>query len=360
MSHDHDHDHGPSSNGSRKTDATSKRIAVVVAHNPNDVIPLIPHFFGYQITESFVALGAERDTGVLTRGVCTDLPSEDEPTADRVTSLLDTLRSMADDGDIETFVLFGFGPEARVAPLMRDLLDAASRGLIRVLYAVRVEDSRYWIYGREPETGCAPEGHERSTGVTAAAALRLLGHPALPTREELIQQLRPDTGAPRAEMEAATDDARRWMATLGDTAEAGRVALRTAVARYQAGAWLSAQETARLSVLLDDPDVSDYAHRWIDPDRIQPYSELWMNMSRRAVDNLPTCLVLAAISRYLLGDGTLAGTAINEALTLEPGHPLAQMVAQQLGVGALPPRGVWRRLYREADEVYGNDIKGAE
>ena len=340
--------------------STFREVTVVTVHNPGDVIPLIPHFFGYQIADSFIALGLDRDTGVVTRGVRTDLPAEDEPVTGFVTHLVQTLRNIAGDGEIEAFLLFGFGPESRVTRLMDGLLEAASYEAIPVNDAVRVEDGRYWVYGCTPEDGCPAEGYAFTADGAGAAALHLLGDPALPTRDEFTRQLQPQTGLPRLEMEAATDDARRWRATLSATAPTGRALLRTAAARYQAGGRLTAQEAARLSVLLDDVEVRDYAYRWIDPDRAQAYGDLWTDMARRAVDNVAICLVLAAISVYLRGEGTLAGAAIDEALAIDPGHPLARLVGEQLAVGTLPPREVWQRLYREADAAYGDETEEPE
>lgn len=347
----------PNHDRTEQPDAASEHVTVVAATNAADAIPLVPYLFGYQITDSLVALGVDRDTGVVLRGLRGDLPGADEPVDQSVANLVDALQTFAADGAIATFLLLGFGPESRVTPLMRGALDAASRGAIPVRDAVRVEGNRYWAYRCDDDANCPPEGHDITAESAGAAALRMLGAPVMPTREEFIGRLRPDTGGPRAEMEAATGDAHRWMATLTNTAWTGRAAVRAAVARYRAGGRLTVDEAARLSVLLDDPEVQAFAYRWIDPGQARTYRDLWIDMARRAVDNVAICLILAAISSYLSGDGTLAGAAIDQALNLDPSHPLARLVDNRLTSGVLPPVNVWQELFREADSAYGD---GAE
>lgn len=319
---------------------------------PADVIPLIPHVFGYQVTESLVLLGIEPRISAIAYAVRSDLPDSGESLAKALGSLFEALRSALDAG-IDSFIMVGIGSEERVRPLANAVRSSAALTGMSIVEGLRVDSIKPLPRGRPP-AGAYPGNDDASA--SSGRVIDMLGRLGqdLPTRYERLAPLRPRTDTPSEAMEAATRDARRWLATTEapEVATTGRELLRDVVARYRVGGELTVEETARLSVLLDDATVVDAALEQIDPDVSAPFCDLWWDMSQRVAVNAHVCLTMFALSSYLYGDTLHARAAVDQAIAVDPTFVSARQIRDSLRYAEPPLATVWQR-HREPGPTPG-------
>ena len=175
-------------------------------------------------------------------------------------------------------VVIGYGPEALVTPVARELRDAAWQAGIDLHESLRAEHGRYWSYACGDEECCPAAGVLFDVADPAdAAALARIG-PVLASRADLAARVAPLGGIAAESMREATRRAEqhvtrllgkvRKSARLGAArhmiAAEGLAAVGAMISRYRdGGRFTSDDEIARITVALRDLRVRD---RRLGPD----------------------------------------------------------------------------------------------
>ena len=153
-----------------------------------------------------------------------------------------------------------------------------------------------------------------------------------------------------------------------DRRSAVRAAL-TAARRLARGAALSDRELAAVGASLTDPRVRDRLFTAAASNRAAEAEALWTLLARVLPEPWRAeALVLLAVSAYVRGDGSLAGTAVLAALADDAEHPMAGMLDTALQDAVRPeeirellvPAGRRRRGLRRAPARLGNSRKRAQ
>ncbi|MFL6054002.1 MAG: DUF4192 domain-containing protein [Actinoallomurus sp.] len=334
--------------------------------SPADVVSAIPYLVGFHPSESVVVLCCGGADGAY--AIRLDLTASDA-LLDHVTELI-TRRRPAD------VILAGYGPGARVTPVVERVGDRLSRDGVRLREVLRIEDDRYWSYLCTDPACCPPEGTFVDVRGSAVAAAAIAGGlVALPDRDELARMIAPVGG--EAMREATAQAERRltsWAeaaatergGTAGDAATdpdgaipgavtadtgKGRVGRRVAeegvrlvrllIERARAGGDPPTdEEVAWLGVLLVNLRVRDEAWVRIDDGEIGAHIRLWRDVVRRVAEPYlagPACLL--AFAAWRAGEGALANLALDRALAADPHYSMARLL-HELFVSGLPPWSV--------------------
>ncbi|MCO5993789.1 DUF4192 domain-containing protein [Actinoallomurus rhizosphaericola] len=177
--------------------------------SPADVVAAIPYLVGFHPTDSVVVLCCGGSDGAY--AIRLDLTASDA-LLDHVTELI-TRRRPAD------VILSGYGPGARVTPVVERVGDRLTRDGVRLREVLRVEDGRYWSYLCTDPACCPPEGTFVDVRGSAVAAAAIAGGlVALPDREELARMIAPVGGEA---MRQATDRAERRLTSWAAAIAAG-------------------------------------------------------------------------------------------------------------------------------------------
>ena len=282
-----------------------------------------------------------------------DLPDPPEP--DLVTDLAAHAVSVLTGQRLTAAVAVGYGPEALVTPVARELRDAARQAGIDVREILRVQDGRYWSYMCANQACCPPAGVPFDTAAAdpaEARALAAVGEQVLAGRAALAAQVAPLGGITGESMRQATRRAERHVTQLlGQVRRSGRLgaarrmiaaeglaAVGAMIARYRdGGRFTSDDEIARITVALRDLRVRDDAWARMDPAHAPAYRRLWTDVVRRAQPGYVAApAALLAFVAWQSGDGALANVALDRALADNPRYSMALLLREALDSGAPP------------------------
>src|ERR1700722_9410119 len=118
---------------------------VVRAGSPAALLTLVPHLLGFVPEVSLVVLGVEPPRHRIRITLRYDLP--DPPEAGLVADVAAHAVAVLSKQRLTAAVVIGYGPEALVTPVARDLRDAAWQAGIDLLESLRAEHGRYWSCG---------------------------------------------------------------------------------------------------------------------------------------------------------------------------------------------------------------------
>jgi hypothetical protein len=318
---------------------------------PADVLAVVPHLLGFHPSNSFVVIGAgRRPRDRIELAFRYDLP--DPPLASHAAEIAEHAAAVLRQRRLSTVIGIGYGPGALVTPVADAVAGALRRGGLRLHELLRAEGGRYWSYLCGNPECCPPEGVPFDVQANAAAAaMTVAGLVAYPDRAALAGTLAPVTGSAALRMEQATERARERAAALiaqaaappGGPAtrllvDAGRQAVLDALATYQAGGQLTADEPiAWLSVVLGHLAVRDDAWARMDPGHRAAHVRLWTDVVRRArPEYRPAPASLLAFTAWQSGEGALANIAIDRALEADPRYSLAQLLRDIMDAGVPP------------------------
>jgi hypothetical protein len=312
----------------------------ITLRSPADLVAATPYLLGFQPEDSAVMV-AFRDRSLVCVSRC-DLPA----LPDRVDQLARELLDAMSRQPITSVAILGYGPRDRVGPAVRAVRAEARRRRLEVREALRVGRDRWWSYICGDSECCPPGGtpFDRTTSQVAAACT-YQGLTALPSRQELAQQVAPLAGPARAAMTRATGRARARLSgrlaglPAGGCPAAvlaeGTAAVTGAVARYAGGRRLDDDEVAWLSLLLRSTPVRDVAWRAIRPE--ESHLQLWLDSTRRVeLELVAAPASLLAFTAWWAGNGALAGLALERALAADPSYSMARLLGHGLRHG-LPP-----------------------
>lgn len=306
----------------------------LTARSPEDVLAMVPVVLGFVPDDSVVMLtfGAFR-----TFHARVDLPPPGPATTAVVESLLEP--ALAHGVQRVVFVLYSeeaLRAERVASRLVRDF----RRSGVEVVDALRADGRRWFplLRGRRsrPATGTP---YDVSAHPFAAQAV-LDGRVTLASRAELAASVATD--ADRAERVAG--------AIAGDGSEQRPEWVRATVLRHaSAGTVPSDLEAGRLLRAVGaDPAARDAAWMGLARSDARSHVALWTDLLRRAPEaHVPAAAALLGLVAWLAGHGALAWCAVDRARTVEPGHPLAMLVAELLE-SAFPP-SEWEEVWAVRD-----------
>jgi hypothetical protein len=246
---------------------------------------------------------------------------------------------------VDRAAVLGYGDGPAVTPVVLALCPALETRGLPVVDAVRVADGRYWSYLCEDPACCPPDGHPYDSAGPPAVAAVVEGCVALPSREALERRLAPVGGAARAAMTAAVGRANDRLSAMigadpagfgGALRDAGTAAVDAAVARYRAGARLTDDELAWLTIALLYLPVRDHAWTAVGGD-LGRHVLLWTDVVRRTDPHLVAApATLLAFAAWRVGEGAVATIALSRALDADPEYPMARYLERALSGGLSP------------------------
>lgn len=311
------------------------RIAI---KGPIDLIAVVPHVLGFEPTDGrIVVIGFEPGAMAASIDVGGLMTHECDAIVDAMTEPL--LRN-----GVDAAAIVGYGEIGDVGVICERLGNSLTASGVHVLDVIRVAGGRYYTMGSPGGGETASDGVAFDASTTAAAAMLVfLGSAAFPSRQALADQFRPVTGPERANMRAATSRAvrrhRRLAASAGEHGDSVQTAGRHAVAgmyrRHHSGRRLSDDDAAWITVLLTDSGVRNHILRHTHSHR--GHFDLWTDLTRRAAPDFAAApATILALTAWQMGDGVIAGIAVERALEADPTYRLARLVELAVRVG-IPP-----------------------
>lgn len=309
--------------------------AVYTAHDPADLIGILPTLFGFSPTDSLVGIATHGPRGRFGFRLRIDMPAPRE--VDEAAALVaGHLRRQDPDG----VVLVALTPHQTTAAM---LLGAVRSRLAEVplIAAVRADGRRYWT----PGVACPSEGVPYASETHPAVVHAVVeGMEILPDRAALVERFAPASGALLARMEYATDAVLARLTTTlasmssGDLAIAGMHAIGPVIDRAVGGGpALGDEERALLAVWVSATPVRDTAWALINHDNARRMLQVWTQVARSVVPPFePAVLCLTSFAAWLSGDGAQALIAVERALEVDPDCQMAKLLLDLLGAGLSP------------------------
>lgn len=306
--------------------------SVVRLNELSDIVDAVPYLLGFTPTNSLVVVAMQGARERLSFTMRCDLPEpgEEDDTAGMVADRMDAAGAQA------ILVFLYAGPPAADGPLPYQLLVDAilERAPMPVRDVLLVTAERIWSYVCDDPVCCPADGRPRPAETTGrlalAAAHALTGRAVLPDRDAVVASVQPVTDEARDAMEDA-------LARAANGRSSGLALLRKLRDRYAAGpAELTDDEAAQLTLLLHDIAVRDEVLAWCTRHETTMRSLLG-DLVPRALPPLdaPACTAFAWVA-YLQGEGLIAATALERALSSDPGYSMAHLLATALN-GQVPP-----------------------
>jgi hypothetical protein len=305
--------------------------------SPAEILAAVPYLLGFTPESSLVLIGLRGKEVGLTMRV--DIDAALELRAAFVSRLL------TDGATSAVLILFDPPPGESRRPgrsVMRAVRRACEAEGIHVRDALGVREGRYWSYLCTDTTCCPPGG--RAVPVAGspdhskvAAPFVAIGAAPLANRPALEASIVPVTGKRRTALDAAYRDALekpvsypslRWMEAVRRYAgtEGGRPARAFATS-----------EAVRLIVGLNDVLVRDEVLSWTAADSNTGVLAVLRELAPLALPPFDTDVLAAlAWAAFAFGDGALASVALERALTADPEHTLAGLLAAALDSGVTP------------------------
>ncbi len=307
-----------------------------------------------------VVIGLDAPRGRVKLAFRYDLP--DPPDRERSREIAQHAAGVLRNRGIATALAAGYGAGTLVTPIAEPLRAALRGAGITLRDLLRVEDGRYWSYVCQDPRCCPPDGVPfGGLAHPAAATLAAAGMAARRDRASLAATLAPLTGAAAESIRQATEralrraedliaDAPRGEDALRPVIEAGRAAVREAIATYRGGGQITDQDRlAWLAVTLADVRVRDDAWARMDPEHRGAHRRLWTDVVRRVTEPyVPAPASLLAFTAWQSGEGAMANIALERALAADPGYSMAHLIGQAVDAG-LPPSAA--RLPMTPEEV---------
>jgi hypothetical protein len=258
----------------------------------------VPHLLGFVPEASLVVIGVAppRDRVRVTLRYDLPDPLEADVVAGLAAHAIGVLRAQR----LTAAVAVGYGPEALVSSVARELREAAWQAGIHLREFLRVAGGRYWSYVCGNEACCPAEGVPFDTAAAdpaEAAALASVGDRVLASRAAVAARVAPLGGIAAESMHQATRRAEqhiarllakvRKSARLGAArhmiATEGLAAVGAMIARYRdGGRFTSDYEIARITMALRDLRVRDNAWARMGPAYADQHLRLWIDVVRRA------------------------------------------------------------------------------
>jgi hypothetical protein len=305
-----------------------------VARGPEDLIALVPYLLGFHPEESVVLLTFGAPTGSF--HARTDLPAGSTERAAMVRTLCDAVRN--NRAELTAVVVFSVDAGLARASCA-DLVAALRRSGVSVVDAIRADGTCWWSVLDDDA-----EPHPYDLSCHRFTAERVLeGQAAFRSRADLAASIVGGDPADIEQIAAAADEvadallARGQDGTLG-VARTNAVWLRDRLAlAVEVDTPLTVPDAARVLVLAQLVPMRDVACARMSRASAPDHVRVWRDLLRRAPrDLVPGAASLLGLAAWLDGDGALAWCAVDRCREVDPGHSLAQHLADLLQQ-AVPP-----------------------
>ncbi|KQY59457.1 hypothetical protein ASD11_07800 [Aeromicrobium sp. Root495] len=328
---------------------TSQR-PVYTAHDPSDLVNVLPAAFGFVPQESLCAIatrGPRHRMGFRMR-----LDLDDRIPPEEVARLVH-LHLSRQGAEGAMIIAVSQRPE-----MAEQYVWAAERGLgsIKPVVSVWATDDRYWTTFAD----CEPAGHpyERSLHHVAVVQAVAEGQEILASRDELRTRIARETGQRRHWLDRAADEQAEQVGALLMGARADEPSVDVArrdvgplLDRVRAGDALSDGEVLRLAVWTISIGVRDDLVAQVERSTSGQMRALWQRAARIVPQSLRApVLCLAGFAAHRCGDGAQALICAETAAREEPEYSLAMLLLQIIEAGISPDEvsAVWRGEHRRA------------
>lgn len=332
---------------------------------PDALVASIPHMLGFPPANSVVIVGIAPE-GIDGSSMVRLTQRFDRPPA---SSTADEMRDLARQaaapmirsGSTEVVItvfgdpLAGPDPVLPEAVLVDELVTAFDDGGVRTKDTIFTDGVARWSYGCVDPQCCPPSGRviPEDVRTLVAAEFAGAGSAMVTSRESLVAEVAPADAAALAEVAALVATAQAHHASLGD----GR---RGSSSRNDAlETWREETLATITAVISREPTTpSTLAHAAVGLGDLRVRDTVLWELNQPGADThaaiagltavvrhappghvAPAATVLA-ICHWTSGDGARATTALNRAITDNPGYPLASLVGMSIQSG-LPPQS-WR------------------
>lgn len=298
------------------------------------LVGAVPHLLGFHPERSLVAIalepGAVPGRSTIDVVMRADLPRDADDTEPMLEGTLAAL-ARAQARRVAVVVVSpgdddGTGPP--LAGFARDLVQRyADRGVevVHALWTPHTRGGQPWRCYDDPDcAGVAPDPGASELAAEMVAHGAMVAQLTPPDPQALLRRARlltqPRDGEPDQQAEYAM--------VLRAVDAAGRGELPRADSEF-----------VDLARALQLPWVRDAAIGTVaEEERAAGAQRLWLELVRGTPPpHRAAPAALLAVSVFCLGDGTLAAVAADNALTAQPGMPLATLVRESLGAGLTPP-----------------------
>lgn len=312
--------------------------SLFVAHDPSDLINLLPTLFGFHVDESIVAVattGERRRFGFRLR---VDVPAPEHVDLEAA-RIVAHLRHQGADGAILVAV-------TRHQEIALDLLDAIHALLdeaddIDLVVRVRADGERCWT----DAPGSSPDGvrYEASGHHLSIVQAVAAGQQILPDRAALVERFAAVAGDRRGWLEQATSTILAEIVPVvartspDQLPAAGLAVVDPILARAVAGRRVSDADLLRVAAWVSSIGVRDAVWSRITRDNADEMLVALTLVSASVVPPFePAVLSLTAFAAWLTGDGAQALIAVERALRADPEYSMARIVLDILELGVSP------------------------
>lgn len=327
--------------------APAERLAV---GSPVELAALVPHLLGFVPHESLVLVGMagpRRRIGLTLR---VDLPDPADELPQLAHGLAAQVRRSGASEAVAVVVTErpGDHPDLPYRSLVGHVGDA-----IPLCDGLLLRAGRCWSYQCDDLRCCPADGRPLDADDGALTRIRAvyagLGNAVLPSREAVVDTLRPETGERAQAVQAALPEAVLWRRRRGQARVAGWALSRLdreVAAHADPRATLEPAAAARFGVALRDIPTRDAVlARWARAVTASPadreLADAWRRLLLDLARLLPAPydaqpLVLFACAAYHAGSGVLVEAAAERAQRHDPGCSMAGLLLEVLD-RQLPP-----------------------
>lgn len=328
---------------------TSQR-PIFTAHDPSDLINVLPAAFGFVPQESLCAIAT---TGPRHRmGFRMRLDLDERLPVDEVAR---TVHHHLTRQKAQGAMIVAVSQRPEVA---ERYVRAVEDGLGEITPVVSVwgTDDRYWTTSPDAD----PDGHpyERSLHHVAVVQAVAEGQEILGSRDELRARIAPEEGERRRWLEIAADEQAEQVGAILVNApdhdlsvDVARRDVGRLLDRVRAGDSLTDGQVLRLAVWTISIGVRDDFIAQVDRESADHMRALWQRAARIVPWSLRApVLCLAGFAAHRCGDGAQALICAETAVREDPRYSLATLLLQILEAGISPDEvsAVWRGAHRQA------------
>lgn len=309
--------------------------ADITLRSPADLLSAVPYLVGYVPDEALVLVGLANRQVAMTAAMPLSKSDQDR-------ELFDDTAQVLRRNKIEAALVVGYGEPPLVTHCVDRITDILDELDIDIIEALRVTNGRYWSYSCSSLECCPAEGRSLNRpGSVVDTALTVGGLQAMPSREAVVAQLEPVTGAAKAaagraakQVDSLLRDSKALVAPRTVLSEAGAAILTRAI---RTGELPDARDTVWLAASLADPKIRSQALVSIDQHDVQQMLRLWLWVTRHVVPPMRAeAAALLGYAAWRAGNGVLASESLRRALSDDPACNLAGMVWRLVSAG-MPP-----------------------
>ena len=299
----------------------------MTARTPDDIAAFIPLALGFVPERSVVMISVGAPGGMHAR---VDLPHDPDDVDDVVEAFLRPARRH----HVRAVIFAVYDDDTTVADEAAwALYEGFEAAGIAVKETLRIHDDHWFavLPGREITAYDGVRFARSDHSFTAQGVFD--GRVTHASREALRATIAPDARAIAVTLDH-----------LRDAVGSPVGGLRSLVAaRVDAATTFSDSELASVAVSVITGVRRDEAWAWLDRSRGRASVDLWSDAVRRLPDShVAAPAAVLAFSAWLAGDGALAWCAVDRSRSVEPGHPLANLVAGLLESATSP--ATWETL----------------